>query len=101
MTDRDANTAGGAGGRPRPQANWLARSKTTSQWSGALFGIGAAAFVDEVVFHQYVPVGTHHLCIPDAAAVGCRRLSRLLRSKAARTHRACDRRNSERRRALA
>ena len=62
--------------------NWLARSKTTSQWSGALFGVGAAAFVDEVVFHQYVPVGTHHLCIPDAAAVGCRRLSRLLRSKA-------------------
>ena len=29
-----------------------ARHRTRNAWSGALFGIGTAAFVDETVFHQ-------------------------------------------------
>jgi uncharacterized membrane protein len=49
MRDRDATTAER---RPRPEENSLAGSKAGSRWSGFLFGIGTAAFVDEVVFHQ-------------------------------------------------
>ena len=65
MTDRDASTTDG---RPHSEANWLARSRTASQWSGALFGIGAAAFVDEVVFHQLLH--WHHFYDKSTSDVG-------------------------------
>ncbi len=36
------------------QSSWPARARysTRNAWSGALFGIGLVAFVDEAVFHQ-------------------------------------------------
>ena len=36
------------------QSSWAARAERTTQnaWSGALFGIGLVAFIDETVFHQ-------------------------------------------------
>jgi len=65
MTDRNATASGGL---PGSEATWLARSKTASQWSGALFGIGAAAFVDEVVFHQLLH--WHHFYDKSTTDVG-------------------------------
>jgi uncharacterized membrane protein len=65
MTDRNASPVDGL---PRSKANGLAPSKTASQWSGALFGVGAAAFVDEVVFHQLLH--WHHFYDKSTTDVG-------------------------------
>jgi uncharacterized membrane protein len=47
-------TASAAQNRPTPAPPWPQRAARSGQnaWSGVLFGVGLAAFIDEAVFHQ-------------------------------------------------